>query len=224
MERSRIASAVATQPWQLPIEGLALFEGNSDVTRLSHYFIPSIIQDGKSILFLDGANCADPRLVAKLTGRRGIRFGEVSRHIRIARAFTCFQLTELIARVSRFIVAFPVNVLIVTAFPELYFDEDVRNPDACVAFQQALFHLRRLSRKGEPPLSVAAFTSSERFVPPAARRNFLPQTRAVASELWRFEIDAEGKLALVQRPQPYELRAQSQRTPKGAIPVRPSMR
>ena len=31
----------------------------------------------------------------------------------------------------------------VTAFPELYFDEDVRQADANAAFQQALGHLAR---------------------------------------------------------------------------------
>ena len=31
----------------------------------------------------------------------------------------------------------------ITAFPELYFDEDIRQADASAAFQQALGHLRR---------------------------------------------------------------------------------
>jgi hypothetical protein len=61
----------------------------------------------------------------------------------MARAFTCFQLTELISRVPQLLAQFPAQVLMITAFPELYFDEDVRPADAQAAFQQALGHLRR---------------------------------------------------------------------------------
>ncbi|MGH9325592.1 MAG: hypothetical protein ACRD2B_02715 [Terriglobia bacterium] len=53
-------STVPTQPWRLPLKGMALFEGDSDAPRLSHYFLPGLILKGKRILFLDGANCADP--------------------------------------------------------------------------------------------------------------------------------------------------------------------
>jgi hypothetical protein len=63
--------------------------------------------------------------------------------MQIARAFTCFQLTELIARVPRFLADFPAELLIVTAFPELYYDEDVRDWNARVAFEQALANLGR---------------------------------------------------------------------------------
>src|SRR5208337_4443625 len=99
--------------------------------------------EGKRILFLDGANCADPRLMARLAERRGIPFAQFNQQIMLARAFTCFQLTELISRVPQFLAEFPAQVLMVTAFPELYFDEDIRPADATAAFQQALGHLRR---------------------------------------------------------------------------------
>ena len=132
-----------TQPWRLPPRGLAVFHGECDAPRLSHYFLPRLALEGKRILFLDGANCANPRLMARLAERRGLPFAHLSRQIKIARAFTCFQLTELIRRVPQFLADFPAQVLMVTAFPELYFDEDIRHADAAAAFQQALDHLRR---------------------------------------------------------------------------------
>lgn len=224
MESLRSASAVSTQPWRLPAKGLALFEGDSDVPRLSHYFLPSLILGGRRILFLDGANCVNPRLMAKLAQRRGVAFEEFNRHIQIARAFTCFQLTELITRVPELVTQFPAQALIVTAFPELYFDQDIRDWDARVAFDQALYHLRTCASQGEPPLAVAVFTSSSRFAPSETRRNFVPEVRASATELWKFEVGAEGKLMLIEQSQPCERRMQGRQMPIGTTAMRYSAR
>jgi len=131
------------QPWRLPERGLALYHGPGETARLSHYFLPRLLRAGKNVLMLDGANSADPRLLERLARERGVEFGEFSRHIRIARAFTCFQLTELVARVPRLVAGFPAQVLIVTALPDLYFDEDIRDGDARAAFARALGDLGR---------------------------------------------------------------------------------
>jgi len=133
--------AALTQPWRLPPRGLAVFHGEHTAPRLSHYFMPRLALEGKRILFLDGANCADPRLMARLAERRGMPFAQFNQQIMLARAFTCFQLTELISRVPQLLAQFPAQVVMITAFPELYFDEDVRLADATAAFQQALSYL-----------------------------------------------------------------------------------
>ncbi|PYV33112.1 MAG: hypothetical protein DMG22_11145 [Acidobacteria bacterium] len=124
----------------------------AETARLSHYFLPRLLGAGKNVLMLDGANSADPRLLERLARERGVEFGEFSRHMRIARAFTCFQLTELVARVPRLVgdlpaqAGFPAQVLVVTALPDLYFDEDIRDGDARAAFARALGDLRRWAR------------------------------------------------------------------------------
>jgi hypothetical protein len=58
--------------------------------------------------------------------------------IRVAHAFTCFQLTELVRRVPKTLERFSADVLIVTALPDLYFDEDVRDREARASFEHAL--------------------------------------------------------------------------------------
>jgi len=137
------------RPWTLPPQGLAVFHGDKGTARLSHYFLPRLLLQGKRVLMLDGANCADPRLLERLARQRRVPFEQFSRQIQIARAFTCFQLTELIARVPRLLTDFPAELLIVTAFPELYYDEDVRDWNAQVAFEQALANLQRWARNGD---------------------------------------------------------------------------
>ncbi len=195
------AAVPGPRPWTLPRAGLVVFHGSGEVARLSHYFLPRLIQEGRRVLVLDGANSADPRLLERFARERGVAFEAYSRHIQIARAFTCFQLTELIRRVPRFLHDFPARVLIVTAFPDLYFDEDVRDWDARVAFQQALVELRRDSRFPVPdsrdlPLAVAVFSAAADFTPSRPRRRFFSEVSAAAAEVWKFGLDETGRARL----------------------------
>ena len=198
-------------PWTLPARGLALFHGDHDAARLSHYFFPRLLREGKRILMLDGANCADPRLLERLARQRRVSFEQFCRQIQIARAFTCFQLTELIARLPRFLADFPAQVVIVTAFPELYYDEDTRDWNAQVAFEQALANLQRLAGSGDVTRTgmpgdctgspwraptVAVFSSASTFTPSPARRRFFEKLCAAGSEVWQFMQNPEGKLGL----------------------------
>lgn len=203
------------KPWVIPSRGLAVFHGSGEMGRLSHYFLPRLLLEGKRILVLDGANSADPRLMARLARERGVAFEQFNRQIQMARAFTCFQLTELIARVPRFLENFPAQVLIVTALPDLYFDGDVRDWDARVAFEQALRDLRRYCSGGlQPPsecgdqassacrraplqLSVAVFSSAPNFTPSPSRKRFFDQTCAAATEVWKFSQDEMGRAKLL---------------------------
>jgi hypothetical protein len=160
------------RPWTLPPHGLAVFHGDKGAARLSHYFLPRLLLEGKRVLMLDGANCADPRLLERLARQRRQPFEQFSRQLQIARAFTCFQLTELIARLPRLLTDFPAEVLMVTAFPELYYDEDVGDWDAQIAFEQALANLQRWARSSDPasagsPYKGGAAAGVSRLASPA---------------------------------------------------------
>ena len=200
-ETTETASSLARpRPWQLPARGLSVFHGPGDTPRLSHYFLPRLLLQGKRVLFLDGANSADPRLLARLARERGVPFEQFSRQIQIARAFTCFQLTELIARVPRFARDFPAEVLIVTAFPELYYDEDVRDWDARVAFEQALADLRRWATQ---PLAVAV----------GAGKQCLPERHALTPS--PSPAGRGGEFKMMQHPLPKGRGCPPRRTGEG---------
>jgi hypothetical protein len=132
----------------LPNSGLAVFDGHRETTRLFHYFLPRLIEQGKHILCLDGGNRFDPLLIARFARHRDVAPAEFNRRIRVARAFTCFQLTELLLRAPKFLRSFPAGVVTVTALPDLYFDEDVREREACTSFERALEALRALPVPG----------------------------------------------------------------------------
>jgi hypothetical protein len=192
-----------------------VFYGRPETPRLFHYFLPRLLGEGKRVLCLDGANRFDPLLIARLARQRGIETAEFNRAIRVARAFTCFQLTELLVRVPRFIEKFAADALIVTALPDLYLDEDVRDRDAAVTFRHALDALQALAPL---PLGVAVFSEGASFGTPrqpgtagprrsplqphssalGPRGAMFTQLAAQATELWRFVLDGENdKLRLI---------------------------
>lgn len=189
------------KPWSLPQRGFALFEGVRESPRLSHYFLPGLIRKGRCILFLDGANSASPHVMARLARQSGIPFEQFCRSVQIARAFTCFQLTVLIARVPQFVASFPAQVLMVTAFPALYLDQDIRDWDACVAFERALRDLGQWSLHPRRSLTIAVFSSSADSTAAYSRRNFIDRTKLAATEVWKFDHDEQGKLTLSLQPQ-----------------------
>ena len=204
--QSTAPSPVASWPWRLSSRGLTVVHGGGEAARLSHYFLPEMLMEGQRVLFLDGANCADPRRIARFARERGGRFEQFSRQIRIARAFTCFQLTELTARVPRFLRDFAAQAVVVTALPDLYFDDDVRDWDARVSFEQALQNLERWVRL---PIPLTVFSDAGSFTPPAARRRFFEQLTARASEVWRFQVGTDSRFVLTRERASARLPSQS---------------
>jgi hypothetical protein len=178
-------------PWVLPGSGLSLFYGRPEAPRLSHYFLPRVLLSGGRVLYVDGANRFDPLLLARMARQRGQAPAEFYERVRVARAFTCFQLTELLARVPRLLARFAAGALIVTGLPELYFDEDVREGEAQVSFRRALAALVALRPL---PLGVALFSDATSFQTP--RRGMFRQLASQATDVWRFNLESDGTLRL----------------------------
>jgi hypothetical protein len=172
--------------WSLPERGLSVFYGLPETLRLFHYFIPKAIHQGKRILCLDGGNRFDPLLIARFAREQQTDF---DKNVRVARAFTCFQLSELLVRLPRLLQKFPAQVVVVTALPDLYFDEDVRERDAIASFHRGLNALQAIE-----PLSVTVFTDATSSRSP--RRLLFQHLMARADHVMRFTSDETG-LSLV---------------------------
>lgn len=191
------AAPASPKPWILPESGLTVFHGHPDTPRLFHYFLPRLIAEGKHVLCLDGANQFDPLLIARLARQRGREPAEFNQQIRVGRAFTCFQLTELLARVPRFLQGSSANVLMVTGLPDLYFDEDVREREATASFTEVLESLRALRSSS---LAVGIFANASLLQTP--RRLLFQRVIAQADQVWRFTEQEGGRLALLAEKVP----------------------
>ena len=180
-------------PWVLPARALTVFYGCPEMPRLSHYFLPRLLFAKKQILYLDGANQISPLLLARFARERGVDPSSVNSLIRVARAFTCFQLTELVRRVPSTLEKFSADVLIVTALPDLYFDEDVRDREARASFEHALEGLRNVAPLS---LSIAVFSDATSFK--TKRRDFFQRLRTQADHVVKVESTPDNKLSFTR--------------------------
>lgn len=181
------------KPWVLRCRALTLYYGCPEMPRLSHYFLPRILLEEKRVLYLDGANQISPLLIARFARERGLDPSAFNCLLRVSRAFTCFQLTELIRRVPKFLETFDPNILIITALPDLFFDEDVRDQEARASFEHALEGLGKLAAL---PLSIAVFSDATSFK--TTRRDFLHRLCKQASEVVKVEARAGDKLSFTR--------------------------
>ena len=180
-------------PWILPARALTVFYGCPEMPRLSHYFLPRLLFAKKQILYLDGANQISPLLLARFARERGLDSSSVNSLIRVARAFTCFQLTELVRRVPKSLEKCPADVLIVTALPDLYFDEDVQDRPARASFEHALEGLQQLAPLQLP---IAVFSDATSFK--TRRHDFFKKLRNQADHIVKVESDSESSLSFTR--------------------------
>jgi len=185
-----IEKASPPKPWALPTHGLTLFYGCPEMSRLSHYFLPKVLVAERRVLYLDGANQISPLLISRFARQRGLDPSVFNRLIRVSRAFTCFQLMELIARVPKFLTTFSADLVVVTAVPDLFFDEDVRESQARASFQHALEGLAVLSQL---PISVAIFSDATSFK--TRRMSFFHALCKQSDQVLKVEARQENKLS-----------------------------
>ncbi len=178
------------KPWVLPSRALTLYYGCPEMPRLSHYFLPRVLHEEKKILYLDGANQISPLLIERFARERGLAPSAFNTLIRVSRAFTCFQLTELIRRVPKFLEAFAADVLIVTALPDLFFDEDVRDREARASFEHALEALQQIAML---PISIAVFSDATSFK--TKRRDFFQKLCKQANQVLKVKARFDSELS-----------------------------
>src|ERR1700690_2917244 len=178
------------KPWVLPDRALTVLYGCPEMPRLSHYFLPRILLNQGRVLYLDGANQISPLLIARFARQRGLEPSAFNTLIRVSRAFTCFQLTELILRVPKVLGAFAANVLIVTAMPDLFFDEDVRDREARASFEHAIEGLQQIAML---PISIAVFSDATSFE--TKRRDFFPKLCKQASQVLKVKARSDSELS-----------------------------
>jgi hypothetical protein len=187
---TNVAKQSSPRAWVLPNHAQTLYYGCPELPRLSHYFLPRILLNQGRVLYLDGANQISPLLIARFARQRGLEPSAFNSLIRVSRAFTCFQLTELIRRVPKILEAFAADVLIVTALPDLFFDEDVRDREARASFEHALEGLQEIAML---PISIAVFSDATSFK--TKRRDFFQQLCKQARHVLRVEARSDSELS-----------------------------
>ncbi len=128
---------------------LALFWGAHTPTQVLLSNLTILAADGHVIRIFDGGNRFDGYFVARLARRLSSNPREVLERIRLSRAFTCFQLAQLIENAPS-----SAQPLFVLDLLSTFYDESVPLRDSERLLATSIAHLKRLSAVG--PVIVGA--------------------------------------------------------------------
>jgi hypothetical protein len=140
---------------------LALFWGSSTPTRALLAALTVLASRGHPIRVFDGGNRFDGYFVARLARRLSNDPHATLERIQLSRAFTCFQLAELIENTGDFSTPDPLNatpedhsLLFVLDLLNTFYDESVPLRDSERLLHNTVSHLKRLASHG--PVIVGA--------------------------------------------------------------------
>jgi len=179
--------------------GVAFFHGHEQSSRLAHYFLAAPLARGETVLFLDAANCFDPFKVAKFARRCGREPREFLQRVRVSRAFTCFQMAELVERTARAAQRFGARCVVLTGFPDIFDDEEIPAAQAKAAFARTRPHFHRWAA-----LRLRALAFSDRAAHASPLRKWLMRELGRwAAAVYRLEEGPAG-LALREEKQTFK--------------------
>jgi hypothetical protein len=163
---------------------LSLFWGASTPTRALLACLTVLAAEGHNVQVFDGGNRFDGYFIARLARRLSSDPRAVLERIRLSRAFTCFQLAQLIENAPAVPAhngtgAGPRSALFVLDLLNTFYDESVPLRDVERLLTSTVAHLKRLASEG--PVIVGA---REPRVLVKERWTLLDQLQVAANHAW----------------------------------------
>lgn len=131
-----------------------LFQGEG-TGEMASYTAGWMASRGIEVIVLDGANRFNPYIVSAFARRALIAPEEILKKIRIARAFTCYQMTTLMERLD-FLLKTPgasprqkIQVILLGLL-NTFLDEDVPEREARLLLERTLNKMEEMSAGGVP--------------------------------------------------------------------------
>jgi hypothetical protein len=182
--------------------GKVLF-GGERVEEISSYVAGWMVGHGIETIVLDGANRFDPYIVSSFARKILIPPEDLLHRIRIARAFTCYQMATLMGE-KLVSLLMEDNVMVRAQKPLVillgplttFLDEDVPEREVNPLLERSLRKVESLTAEGIP------FFLFQSFLPPHSRRAYLMRKLFQFSNVvWRVSLDDEGpKVTLEKGP------------------------
>ena len=167
--------------------------------EISSYVAGWLAAKGIEVIVLDGANRFDPYMVSSFARKALIPPERLLKRIRIARAFTCYQMAMMVGeRLNSLLseegaIGQSENRWVILLGPVTPFmDEDVSEREARPLFERSLKKIEEMALKGIPFLlfQPTVFRDSKRTY--LMRRLF-----QFSNEVWRISLeDEEAKVIL----------------------------
>jgi hypothetical protein len=142
------------------------------------------------VVFICGDNRFDPYAISRAAKVTGVRPEDALRSIKVARAFTAYQLSELVSRLDS---GATEDVVVISGPCSTFFDEDVSAVDAARLFYRMLWRIVELSQSGMTLLLAQSAAD-----PSARRAYFLTDLCRVSEAV--MHLDGRHSFTLSQRP------------------------
>jgi hypothetical protein len=183
--------------------------------EISSYVAGWLAGKGIAVIVLDGANRFDPYMVSSFARKVLIPPERLLKGIRIARAFTCYQMAVMVGerlysllREERAIDETKNRWVILLGPVTPFMDEDVSEREVRPLFERSLKKIEEMALKGIPFLLFQPNGFSEN--PPvtkggvgglmSSRRAYLMRRLfQFANEVWRISLEGEGLKVLLEK-------------------------
>jgi hypothetical protein len=176
---------------------IGLLYSDLSLTRLALYGITLITTDGYAVWVLDGANSFNAYVVARLARRWGYAPEPILERIKLSRAFTCYQMKELVTRRLASPLDPPQGTAIFCfGLLETFYDEDVKIVDAVQMIKMILATFTALTQRGYTIL----ITASEPRTEQKERVVLLNLLKASAQRVERIHLSADEHTTPAQQP------------------------
>ncbi len=126
---------------------ITLLYGDVALTRLALFGITRLAVEGREVWVVDGANSFDAYFAARLARGWGYAPETILSGVRLSRAFTCYQVHDLITRKLMLDHTTPATIFCLGLL-ETFYDEDVPLPDAVRLVKSIITRLTDLAHSG----------------------------------------------------------------------------
>jgi len=176
---------------------VTLLFGDADLTRLALYGVTRAATDQHSVWVLDGANSFDAYFIARLARRWNYVPEPILARIKLSRAFTCYQMSELVTRrLASVVGSAKCTAIFCLGLLDTFYDDDVPLTDAVRMLRLILTIFAALTQRG----STILITAREPRTEQKDRIILLNLVRASAQRVECFRAPSDTQKAFAQQP------------------------
>ena len=176
---------------------IGLLYGNASLTQLALYGITLITTEGYSVMVLDGANSFNAYAVARHARLWGFAPELLLERILLSRAFTCYQMKELVTQRLTSVLGPPQETAIFClGLLDTFYDEDVTLTDAVRMVKLILVTFTMLTQRGYTILITAREPRAEQ----SDRQVLLNLLKKSAHRVEHIHVPTDEDTASVQQP------------------------
>jgi len=206
-----------SNPGENPLSPRKVLFCGERVGEIASYAAGWLAGKGIEVIVLDGANRFNPYTASSFARKAFIPPESLLKKIRIARAFTCYQMATMVGeRLNDLlgqggaIVQSERRWIILLGPITTFLDEDVPEREVRPLFERSLRKIEEMTQRGIPFLLIQPDSFSNPPHPPFAKggmgglRNskrtyLMKRLFQFAKEVWRIDLDDEGPKMILEK-------------------------